>query len=254
MIDNGQKGNREMVSARGKDTQYDNFVLEKSIFSNIFEKDIRRVYIYKKAERLAKAIHLIAPAFAQSPSLRNRMDSIAIGLIDAAILPPFSARDLLSKELLALSSVLAIARTGNLLSAMNADIIAKEAHGLLQEVAAYEEPHLFLEEAPTLAGLAKNAGQRRRSEITQKPSRVSSGSAALAGESSKGHIKDIDRTDRKGKIISVLKSKGQASIKDISTLIRGVSEKTIQRELQSLVEQGMVKKSGERRWSTYTLL
>ena len=40
-----------------------------------------------------------------------------------------------------------------------------------------------------------------------------------------------------------IKSKQKASIKDISTLIRGVSEKTIQRELSSLIEAGMVKKA-----------
>src|SRR6266481_1219197 len=112
------------------------FVLEKSIFSNIFEKDIRRVFIYKKAERLAKAIHLVAPAFRNSPALRDRLDQVAVGLVDAAILPPTSARDALSRELLALSSVLSIGRTGGLLSSMNAELIAREAHQLLQEIAA----------------------------------------------------------------------------------------------------------------------
>src|SRR3990167_10275321 len=92
----------------------EDFVLEKSIFNNIFEKDIRRIFIYKKAERLAKAIHLITPAFAESVSLRNRIDAIAIGLVDAAILPSGTARTALSRELLALSSVLSIARTGGL--------------------------------------------------------------------------------------------------------------------------------------------
>ena len=77
------------------------FVLEKSIFSNIFDKDIKRVFIYKKAERLAKAIHLITPAFQNTPSLRDRIDSIAVGLVDAAILSPGPARTALSRELLA---------------------------------------------------------------------------------------------------------------------------------------------------------
>src|SRR3954466_14943707 len=112
--------NKEVSVQKGHDNRphSDNFVLEKSIFSNIFEKDIRRVYIYKKVERLAKAIHLVGPAFRNSPSLRDRMDLIAVGLIDAAILPPSSARDALSRELLALSSVLSIGRTGGLLSSM----------------------------------------------------------------------------------------------------------------------------------------
>ena len=93
---------------KGKDALSEDFVLEKSIFNNIFEKDIRRVFIYKKTERLAKAIHVITPAVASSMSLRNRIDMIAIGLIDAAILPPAVARTALSRELLALSSILSM--------------------------------------------------------------------------------------------------------------------------------------------------
>jgi DeoR/GlpR family transcriptional regulator of sugar metabolism len=54
--------------------------------------------------------------------------------------------------------------------------------------------------------------------------------------------------------LSVIKNKGTASIKDISTLVRGVSEKTIQRELSALISSGSVLKQGERRWSTYSLL
>ena len=61
-----------------------------------------------------------------------------------------------SRELLALSSILSIARTGGLLSPMNAEIITREAHTLLQEIAAYEEPRLLLDEMPTLSGIAKN--------------------------------------------------------------------------------------------------
>ena len=226
----------------------EDFVLEKGIFNNIFEKDIRRVFIYKKAERLAKAIHLIAPAFSESLSLKNRIDTIAIGLVDAAILSSGASRIALSRELLALSSVLGIARTGGLLSAMNAEIIAREAHALLQEVAAYEEPRLFMDDAPTLSKIAKlqNSTQKELKQI-HKPSPIAD----------KRHIKDIKDTkeikDRSNAVLSVIKNKGNASIKDISTLIRGVSEKTIQRELSALITAGMVLKHGERRWSTYSL-
>jgi hypothetical protein len=227
------------------------FVLDKAIFNNIFQKDIRRVYIYKKVERLGKAIHLITPAFAGSTSLRNRLDAIAIGLVDAAILPPSTARIALSRELLALSSILSIARTGGFLSGMNSEIITREAHALLQEIAAYEEPRLFLEETPSLPELVKtapvfnveNSGKKMQHSIktTTTP---------------KGHIKDIRGgvKDRREAVLSVIRNKGVAHIKDISTLIRGVSEKTIQRELMSLIADGMVKKEGERRWSSYSLI
>lgn len=259
----GQSTQIQNVHTNGKHSENEDFVLEKSIFNNIFEKDIRRVFIYKKAERLAKALHLITPAFAESASLRNRIDAIAIGLVDAAVLPPAPARTALSRELLSLSSMLSIARTGGLLSVMNAELISREAHVLLQEVAVYEEPRLFLDEAPTLSQIAKNAQKRDSTENTPAPvskrtvpSRIHKNTQTVPG---KGHIKDISHTpsgpikDRQEAVLSVIRNKGSVSIKGISTMIRGVSEKTIQRELTALIGSGAVLKKGERRWSTYSL-
>lgn len=247
----------KQVQIKSKEAHLEDFVLEKSIFNNIFEKDIRRVFIYKKAERLAKAVHLIAPAFSESASLRNRIDAIAIGLIDAAIVPFGTVRTVLSRELLALSSILSIARTGGLLSAMNTDLITREAHSLLQEVAGYEEPRLFLDEVPTLSSIAKSAfSQESRQDTSsrvQKPVAPDQ-YARDRHQKHKGHIKDTEQVkDRRETILSVIKNKQKASIKDISTLLRGISEKTVQRELSALIEEGRVRKEGERRWSTYQL-
>lgn len=265
MDSKGQKKETGMHKGHELRPQSDRFVLEKGIFSNIFEKDIRRVYIYKKAERLAKAIHLVSPAFRSAPALRNRMDQIAIGLVDAAILPPSAARDSMSRELLALSSVLSIARTGGLLSSMNAELIAREAQQLLQEIATYEEPRLFLDDAPTLASLAKEAGIERAQQQQvssapmnerRTPSNTHSSPRLHApthkGHSSIGQIKD-KAVARREAIKSILNTKGPSYIKDISTMIRDVSEKTIQRELQALVDAGEVSKKGERRWTQYAI-
>jgi hypothetical protein len=258
----GQSTEVRKIPTGGRHEQQEDFVLEKNIFINIFEKDIRRVFIYKKAERLAKAIHLVVPAFVESMSLKNRIDAIAIGLIDAAMLPPGAGRQKLSRELLALSSVLSIARTSGVLSSMNADLIAREAHLLLHEVAAYEEPRLSFDETPTLSTIAKSAllrdtSQHQNPALGRVPYRRSAGGGPSSG--GKGHIKDIEKLsdshvkDRRDAILSVIKNKGTASIKDISTLVRGVSEKTIQRELSALIGSGDVVKRGERRWSTYSL-
>ena len=234
---------------KAKSGYSEDFVLEKSIFNNVFEKDIRRVYIYKKAERLAKAIHLIAPAFKDSMSLRNRVDSIAIGLVDAAILSHSAARTALSRELLTLSSVLSIARTGGMLSSMNAELIGREAQALLQEVAHYEEPRLFLDETPTLSALARKALPLGTVQRPVSSARSISGDDKRQTQGNpEGHLKD-----RRETILSVIKDKKKVSIKDISTIIRNISEKTIQRELASLVELGTVVKEGERRWSIYSL-
>ena len=60
-------------------------------------------------------------------------------------------------------------------------------------------------------------------------------------------------TDRAERIKTVLEAKPQATIKDIAEIITDVSEKTIQRELNSLIEKGQVKREGERRWSKYSV-
>jgi DNA-binding transcriptional ArsR family regulator len=144
---------------------------------------------------------------------------------------------------------------------MNSELIAREAHILLQEVAVYEEPRLFLDEAPTLSGIAKIALKKdslpkpnvttMKNPAPHRPAR----STAVTG--SKGQVKDAVSApsgavkDRREAVMSVIRNKGSVSIKDISTLIRGVSEKTIQRELMALIESGLIAKQGERRWSTY---
>ena len=42
-------------------------------------------------------------------------------------------------------------------------------------------------------------------------------------------------------------------IKEVSNIVPDVSEKTIQRELLNLVSEGVLKKTGEKRWSKYSL-
>jgi DNA-binding transcriptional ArsR family regulator len=231
-----------------------NFVLDKVIFSNVFDKDIRRIYIYRKSERLAKAIQLITPAFANAPSLKNRLDGIAVGLIDAAILPPSGAREVLSRELLALSSILSVARSGSLLSDMNANLITREAHLLLQEIADYQEPRIFMDDTPTLSELAKQAPDKREPAVVSKGHTQGQAKGHTESKPSVSTQKPKQSsTTRQESILEILRTKGSSYIKDISMLIREVSEKTIQRELQALVEKGIVEKTGERRWTTYSL-
>lgn len=63
----------------------------------------------------------------------------------------------------------------------------------------------------------------------------------------------LDIGARRKKILEVVKSKGQATIHEFIQSIQGCSSKTIQRELTSLVLSGTLKKTGERRWSKYSM-
>ena len=201
--------------------------------------------MYKKAERLASALYLIAPALHDSVSLRVKVEALAVALTEAACLPPGTLAGALSRELLTLSSLLSMARAGGFISAMNADLIASEARSLLAEVALYEEPRLTLAEPASLAVLARQAP---RMTLSRPVSHMNAAApSAPSTRESKGQS-----PGRQQSILSFIKDKGHASIKDLSAIVRGVSEKTIQRELQVLIETGQVVKRGERRWSTYT--
>jgi DNA-binding transcriptional ArsR family regulator len=72
--------------------------------------------------------------------------------------------------------------------------------------------------------------------------------------SSDAHMVYSQLVDRGTRIKTVLEALPEATIKDIAEVITDVSEKTIQRELNSLIEKGQVVRQGERRWSKYTLV
>ncbi|HEY4483843.1 MAG TPA: DeoR family transcriptional regulator [Candidatus Paceibacterota bacterium] len=61
------------------------------------------------------------------------------------------------------------------------------------------------------------------------------------------------KNNRQETIVEYLKGHTWASIKDIAGEIADCSSKTVQRELVELVARGVLKKTGDRRWSRYAL-
>ena len=65
------------------------------------------------------------------------------------------------------------------------------------------------------------------------------------------------KKERREIIIKIIKEKNTATITDIKNSASGVliscGEKTLQRELISMVSDGVLKKVGEKRWSKYFL-
>ncbi len=60
--------------------------------------------------------------------------------------------------------------------------------------------------------------------------------------------------ERRPKIIEIIREKGEVSVNDITTSFPDISAKTIQRELTALVEENVLKRVGEKRWSKYSLI
>lgn len=84
----------------------------------------------------------------------------------------------------------------------------------------------------------KNQATKNSSNFTQNPQKS---------------VVDAKKISRKESIISIIKMKGEVGIKDISSVVINCSEKTIQRELMTMVSEGILRKSGDRRWSVYSL-
>lgn len=59
--------------------------------------------------------------------------------------------------------------------------------------------------------------------------------------------------NRRQSIIKIITQNKSASLSDIRGVIADVSEKTLQRELVSLIDEGVVLKVGDKRWARYTL-
>lgn len=64
---------------------------------------------------------------------------------------------------------------------------------------------------------------------------------------------DDAKEARRARILNLIKDNREVAIRDIVAHFHDVSEKTIQRELVAMSDSGILKKTGERRWSRYAL-
>ncbi|RME30284.1 DeoR family transcriptional regulator, partial [Candidatus Parcubacteria bacterium] len=91
---------------------------------------------------------------------------------------------------------------------------------------------------------SKASARRPKAEAAQTPTNVPRANLTVARDESRS---------RRDAILTIIGHKGRVSIRDITDEISGVSSKTIQRELNALIRDGLVVREGERRWSTYRL-
>ena len=81
-----------------------------------------------------------------------------------------------------------------------------------------------------------------------------------ANENSKS-INDIKTTvpaestsiERQKEILNALKTRKLSTMADIKLLVTRYSDKTIQRDIAALVDMGLVKREGNKRWAVYSI-
>jgi hypothetical protein len=225
---------------------------DNNYFSNVFKKTERLVsvtfYIVSEIERTERTTpHLEAIKDKGFLLHETALRSLSIGAA--------SARELRSLQLalLALESTLRVA--------VAAVVITPEVFSMIEvevdNVQRHLRQHYMKDSGFVLAPIATEPPAPAKSSpanAARNTTRRSPRSAIPAGDiSTDAYLVYSQLTDRKERIKTVLEAKPEATIKDIAEVITDVSEKTIQRELNSLIEKGHVVRQGERRWSKYSL-
>ena len=249
-------------------------------YSGVFGGSPFLIFLYKKTEKITSALYMVSNLFSLNEPMRSQMRGTSFSLLSAVvsyITTPGTRRvhgGEVSKALLELTSLCEISLRSGLLSPMNGEILKRECEYLLDLIDKQELPHnkdnftvredLFA--IPEDATRLERGTKKIPTDSDTGPvSTEEFGKAFSSRTSHKGHSKKDSRhvvvekghsrkNNRRNAIISLLGQQEYGAVKDFMSFIKGCSEKTIQRELISLVASGVLKKEGERRWSRYSLV
>ena len=227
----------------------------------VFGSEQQIIFAYKKAEKLSTAIYLVTDFVKDEDPIKWRLRSLAVLLV-SDILDKASIHKSVHARILEILSLLEMARLGRIISEMNHAVLHREFGVLNTSFGAASGGHAGQGNLPAVSIFSDDFFATPTSDVFDRPAET----ANISIGHSKGHaIKDINSvlkdkvalspafSERKGMILSTIKAKKTVAIQDLIGLIAGCSSKTIQRDLITLVSEGVLKKEGERRWSKYRL-
>ena len=211
--------------------------------------------VFKKTERVASAVFdILAPVELNErtkihyTTLSDKAMALHEAVIASLNLYEYEARDKIhgvQQSLVVLQSALHLASAAQLITSDMEEVVAQETDVVLR----YIRNH-YINPAASPVSIAPQAPKPKVSTRTQRRSRPNIPSNDF---SSDAVLVYSDLSDRTTRIKTVLDAKPEATIKDLSEIITDVSTKTIQRDLNSLIESGQVIRQGERRWSKYSI-
>ena len=205
----------------------------------------------KKTEKLVSAVYLLTSFFNDLEPMKWRLRDLGGELVQSR-----EPRSIIQE----IVSLLNISKNSGLISEMNYNIIHKEFSNFLAQDQTL--PELLKPSREDLYGVStqeekkvsylpdvitKDAPQKFEHRVTSIKDKI----IKDISEQPEGTVA-LKKNNRQSVIFGLLKKKGEIMIKDVTPMIPGVSEKTIQRELLSLVKQGILRKEGEKRWSKYS--
>lgn len=237
---------------------------------SIFKDNTYSIYLYKKTERLVSAIYLITTLISDKEPIYWQLRDSSLNLLSDSL--TVSDKNLSNRSSflrsfishsLKLLSLLEISYLAKFISEMNFNILKYEFELLIKTVESQEsisvEKGLFFPENFFEIFNETNTENDLSLDTNNKFS-FSKGHNNMSDRTMSDKQKVVNKVNlvaehsiRRDIILGLLKKNNELSIKDFSNAIKGCSEKTIQRELATLVSKGHIKKEGEKRWSRYSL-
>jgi hypothetical protein len=225
-------------------------------------KDNSFNYLYSKSEKITTALYMITNFMSVNEPLKWQIRENSLRFLDSIMSlnkVSLSGRGLAMTEvggyLFQIKTLFSIAYKSGFISDMNYSVVQKELDNLINFLTEYDSNKLSIESPvfdKTFFDETESKGQNFEKNFETKKETKGNGTHKGQVTKEKKHTNDV-MSDRKNKILAVIKDKKEVTIKDISILVSGCSEKTLQRELLGMVSQGLIKKEGERRWSKYSI-
>jgi hypothetical protein len=205
-------------------------------------KEITTIKDYSKGQKIVAALYLVSNHLADQEPLKTRLRTEALALLSA------QSEATQSTVGTSIIDLLKVAFLANLISDQNISILCRE-------LTAYLSP----QEQGTnhiLDPLFLGSDQTNPLMTTIKKSHALSfmSDNLSLNNTTKNYKNDAiieNKNKRQSQILSLINERKSLGIKDIASLFTDISEKTIQRELISLVEAGKITKRGSKRWSIY---
>jgi hypothetical protein len=228
-----------------------------SSFKKLLNNDNYYRHIFKKTEKIISVVFYIlnnVDIDKKSETLVSNLASKAhfahenaLRSLEVKLMSSKEVLEQFAQSLVGLDSSLRVASASGFISNEVLGVVVNEIDAVLRGLKTYINTNtntddlLFGSSYPSVySGEVVQTGQ-----YTQKKRPTATVAAPTAAVSSV--------SDRRERIKTILEAKKEATIKDISEIITDVSEKTIQRELNAMIEENLVKRQGERRWSKYSM-
>ncbi len=248
-----------------KDNQKDKLGAAIPYSPDLFHNDRDFYLAYRKIEHIAAAIFLVTGLMEQDELMKDAIREHALQCLSRIVTligkSAIAVTDILAVAtyLLHLNSLLDIAFWSGHISQMNLSILQKEiaaTYQTLNDLSSKYKNTFYIgssffrtdndilndtKEAAKSEMPSEDKGHYKRQDIKDNVKRQP--------EEGQGE----NKAQRREAILALLRQKSHLTVKDFTRVVPQYSEKTIQRELFALVEEGVIQKEGERRWSTYSL-